>query len=92
MAKHIVVIPGDGIGEEITAGAVKVLQKIDEVCHIGLTFEKKPAGGTAYDLCGSPLPKIRSKRLRRPMPSSSAPSAATSGITSTRNCDPNRLS
>ena len=54
MAKHIVVIPGDGIGEEITAGAVKVLQKIDEVCHIGLTFEKKPAGGTAYDLCGSP--------------------------------------
>ena len=57
MAKHIVVIPGDGIGEEITAGAVKVLQKIDEVCHIGLTFEKKPAGGTAYDLCGSPLPE-----------------------------------
>lgn len=57
MAKHIVVIPGDGIGEEITAGAVKALEKIDEVCHIGLTFEKKPAGGTAYDLCGSPLPE-----------------------------------
>ena len=57
MAKHIVVIPGDGIGEEITASAVNVLQKIDEVCHIGLTFEKKPAGGTAYDLCGSPLPE-----------------------------------
>ena len=57
MAKHIVVIPGDGIGEEITESAVRVLQKIDEVCHIGLTFEKKPAGGTAYDLCGSPLPE-----------------------------------
>ena len=57
MAKHIVVIPGDGIGEEITVGAVKALEKIDEVCHIGLTFEKKPAGGTAYDLCGSPLPE-----------------------------------
>lgn len=41
MAKHIVVIPGDGIGEEITAGAVKALEKIDEVCHIGLTFEKE---------------------------------------------------
>mgnify|MGYP002236517605 CR=1 FL=1 len=27
MSKHIVVIPGDGIGEEITAGAVKVLPK-----------------------------------------------------------------
>lgn len=30
MSKHIVVIPGDGIGEEITASAVKVLQKVDE--------------------------------------------------------------
>ena len=57
MAKHIVVIPGDGIGEEITAGAVKVLRKIDEVCHIGLTFEKKQSVGTAYDLCGSHLPE-----------------------------------
>ena len=41
MAKHIVVIPGDGIGEEITESAVKVLQKIDEVFGIGLTFEYK---------------------------------------------------
>lgn len=57
MSKHIVVIPGDGIGEEITASAVKVLQKVDEVCQIGLTFERQMAGGTAYDACGTPLPK-----------------------------------
>ncbi|MCI1750044.1 3-isopropylmalate dehydrogenase [Megasphaera cerevisiae] len=57
MAKHIVVIPGDGIGEEITAAAVKVLQKIDETCHIGLTFENRDAGGTAYDKFGTPLPE-----------------------------------
>lgn len=57
MSKHIVVIPGDGIGEEITASAVKVLQKVDEVCHLGLTFERQMAGGTAYDACGTPLPK-----------------------------------
>ena len=30
MSTHIVVIPGDGIGEEITAAAVRGLQKIDE--------------------------------------------------------------
>ncbi len=57
MSKHIVVIPGDGIGEEITASAVRVLEKIDEVFHIGLTFEYKAAGGTAYDLYGVPLPE-----------------------------------
>ena len=56
MSKHIVVIPGDGIGKEITDAAVKVLQKIDDKFHIGLTFETKDAGGTAYDACGTPLP------------------------------------
>lgn len=57
MGKHIVVIPGDGIGKEITEAAVKVLQKVDERCHIGLTYEWKDAGGTAYDKVGSPLPE-----------------------------------
>ncbi len=57
MKKHIVVIPGDGIGREITDAAVKVLQKVDEECHIGLTFETKDAGGTAYDKFGTPLPE-----------------------------------
>jgi 3-isopropylmalate dehydrogenase len=56
MAKHIVVIPGDGIGVEITAAAVQVLQKIDEKFQIGMTFEQKDAGGTAYDKYGTPLP------------------------------------
>lgn len=56
MAKHIMVIPGDGIGKEITDAAVKVLKKVDETYHIGLTFETKDAGGTAYDKFGTPLP------------------------------------
>ena len=30
MPKHIVVIPGDGIGTEITDAAVEVLKKIDD--------------------------------------------------------------
>lgn len=57
MGKHIVVIPGDGIGQEITEAAVKVLQKVDEKCGIGLSYEWKDAGGTAYDKVGSPLPE-----------------------------------
>lgn len=56
MTKHITVIPGDGIGKEITDAAVKVLKKVDEIYHIGLTFETRDAGGTAYDKFGTPLP------------------------------------
>ena len=57
MAKKIVVIPGDGIGKEITDAAVKVLQKIDEKFNLGLEYEYHDAGGTAYDKFGVPLPE-----------------------------------
>jgi 3-isopropylmalate dehydrogenase len=48
----IAVLPGDGIGPEIVAEAVKVLQAL------GPTFdlEEAPVGGAAYDLAGHPLP------------------------------------
>ena len=55
MGKHIVVIPGDGIGQEVTGEAVRVLQKVDEIFHLGLTYEWKDAGGTSYDKYGTPL-------------------------------------
>lgn len=55
MGKHIVVIPGDGIGQEVTGEAVRVLQKVDEIYGIGLTYEWKDAGGTSYDKYGTPL-------------------------------------
>ena len=56
MSRKIVVIPGDGIGGEITDSAVAVLKKVSEKYNLNLEFETHPAGGTAYDLCGSPLP------------------------------------
>jgi 3-isopropylmalate dehydrogenase len=45
-------LPGDGIGPEIVAEAVKVLKAL------GPTFqlEEAPVGGAAYDLSGHPLP------------------------------------
>jgi 3-isopropylmalate dehydrogenase len=48
----IAVLPGDGIGPEIVAEAVKVLKAL------GPTFqlEEAPVGGAAYDLLGHPLP------------------------------------
>lgn len=56
MSRKIVIIPGDGIGGEITDSAVAVLKKVSEKYNLNLEFETHPAGGTAYDLCGTPLP------------------------------------
>lgn len=49
MSKKIVVIPGDGIGQEITDSAVAVLKKVSDKYNLNLEFESHPAGGTAYD-------------------------------------------
>lgn len=54
--KHIVVIPGDGIGEEITNAAVRVLEKVASKSGMNLTFERHAAGGAAIDAYGVPLP------------------------------------
>ena len=53
--KKIIVIPGDGIGKEITESAVAVLKKIDEKFKIGLEFDYRDAGGASYDKYGEPL-------------------------------------
>jgi 3-isopropylmalate dehydrogenase len=49
----IAVLPGDGIGPEVTAEAVRVLEK---VCGDRLTFETALVGGAAYKAKGHPLP------------------------------------
>lgn len=54
--KKITVIPGDGIGKEITDSAVEILKKADEIYGLDLTYTYKDAGGTAYDKYGVPLP------------------------------------
>ena len=48
----IAVLPGDGIGPEIVAQAVKVLKAL----HLSLDLESAPVGGAAYDVAGHPLP------------------------------------
>jgi 3-isopropylmalate dehydrogenase len=48
----IAVLPGDGIGPEIVAQAVKVLNAL----NIGLKMEEAPIGGAGYEAAGDPLP------------------------------------
>ena len=49
----IAVLPGDGIGKEITVEAVRVLNALG----LKLELEEAPVGGTAYDALGDPLPE-----------------------------------
>ena len=49
----IAILPGDGIGTEIIAEAVKVLKALD----LKFELEEAPVGGAAYDAHGHPLPE-----------------------------------
>jgi len=53
--KKIAILPGDGIGPEITAQAVAVLRAL-EAGGVKLAMEEAPVGGAAYDATGDPLP------------------------------------
>ena len=52
----VAVLPGDGIGHEVTQQAVRVLEKLNSDFSTGLECTTAPVGGTAYDLHGHPLP------------------------------------
>jgi 3-isopropylmalate dehydrogenase len=51
----IAVLPGDGIGPEITAQAVRVLEAL-AADGLVLEMEAAPVGGAGYDAAGDPLP------------------------------------
>ncbi len=57
MRAHIAVLPGDGIGPEVTAAAVAVLR--DVAAHAGhvIDFSEHRIGGIAIDETGEPLPQ-----------------------------------
>ncbi len=52
----IAILPGDGIGTEIVAEAVKVLKVIDQQFGLKLEMESALVGGAAYEAHGHPLP------------------------------------
>lgn len=56
MNKKIAVLPGDGVGPEVTREAVKVLQKVADVFGHTFTFQEGLIGAIAIDATGSPLP------------------------------------
>ncbi len=58
MTKKIAILPGDGIGPEIVAEALRVLTFLNADMNLGLEFEQGLIGGAAYDEYGTPLPQV----------------------------------
>ncbi|MCW8945329.1 MAG: 3-isopropylmalate dehydrogenase [Sedimenticola sp.] len=57
MSKNILVLPGDGIGQEIVTEAVKVLACLRDDFGLDIEMDEALIGGAAYDATGHPLPQ-----------------------------------
>ena len=53
----ILILPGDGIGKEIVAQAIKVIDSLNANHDLGMNLVHGLIGGSAYDETGSPLPE-----------------------------------
>ena len=53
---RITLLPGDGIGPEITAVARQLLDAVSASHGFSLTYDEQPMGGVAIDATGEPLP------------------------------------
>ena len=97
MAHTIALIPGDGIGPEITDATVRVL----DATGVGFEWEKHEGGIRAFERTGNPLPEellesirrnglaLKGHSLRWLERASPAPTwLSEKDSTSTRTCDP----
>ena len=56
MSKKILVLPGDGIGQEVTDAALQILKFIIKKFNLDFQINTLDVGGTAYEKTGSPIP------------------------------------
>src|SRR5258705_7989055 len=65
MKKTIVLLPGDGIGPEVTRAAATVLRECAHEFHHQFDFEEHPVGGAAIDVTATPLPNATLDACRK---------------------------
>ena len=65
MSKKVLILPGDNIGPEIVAEAVKVLQRVDEKFSLGIELDYAHLGGAGLDAMGSPCPQQTLDKARQ---------------------------
>ena len=56
MTQKILVLPGDGIGKEIVAEAIKVIEALQKGSGLDVELSFGDIGGAAYDAAGHPYP------------------------------------
>jgi 3-isopropylmalate dehydrogenase len=56
MRADLVLLPGDGVGPEVSAAARRVLDAVATGCGHDFSFEQHLIGGAAIDATGDPLP------------------------------------
>lgn len=56
-SKHILLIPGDGIGHEVVAETVKIIDWFSANSSTAFTTSTALLGGAAYDAVGTPFPE-----------------------------------
>ncbi len=64
MSNKVLVLPGDGIGPEIVAEAVKVLDVLATEFDLDINLDNGLIGGAAIDATGNPLPDETLKNAR----------------------------
>jgi 3-isopropylmalate dehydrogenase len=63
--KHILIVPGDGIGQEVTAVGKLVLDKIAEKFDHNFTYDTALIGHVAIEATGNPLPDESLEKMRQ---------------------------
>ena len=80
----VCVLPGDGIGPEVTAAAVAVLTEAGAAHGFALDIDEQPFGGAAIDALGDPFPQGWRRPACAPTRCCSAPSAGLAGSAAAR--------
>ncbi len=65
MAARILLLPGDGIGPEVTGEARRVLEHVADRHGLALALEEGAIGGASIDACGEPLADAVLERARK---------------------------
>jgi 3-isopropylmalate dehydrogenase len=64
MKKKIIILPGDGIGKEVTACGKKVLEQVAECFGHEFVFDEATIGHEAIEATGDPLPAESLEKMR----------------------------
>jgi len=64
MKKHILIVPGDGIGQEVTAVGKKVVERIAQKFGHEFTYDEALIGHVAIEATGDPLPEETLVKMR----------------------------